>query len=364
MPAEIPCVWTDVERIIVIGDLHGDYENFEKIIRGKGIELVDSGLHWTGGKTHLVQTGDIMDRGDEAWRILDLLMKLQSEAEAAGGKVHVLIGNHEELNVGGMICRYPDYVTWRQFFSFLPDRYRRAREKELERRIKRAQARNLGQSPEEIAAEFWNDIWNDNKNDPESEGWRQYLVGFNDKYGDWLLRRNAAIKINDTIFVHGGISEKYSLWGIEKINDRLRLELAQMQQVQVYGKPLNLKDPEVLYQPEGPLWYRDLATHPEQDMSDEVDRILANLDAKHMVIAHTPQTAVTLKLMKRFNGKVWIVDTGISRAYNNNLSALKIENGVFTVWEGDHEEKDGVGSLGPLAYGLLPWNEHRPSAGR
>ena len=358
VPAEIPWIWTGVERVIVIGDLHGDYENFEKIIKGKGIELVDSALHWSGGKTHLVQTGDIMDRGDDARKILDVLMRLETEAEATGGKVHVLIGNHEELNVGGLITRYPDYVTWHEFVDFLPDEYRRIQERNLERRIRAAEARNDRRSSEDIRIEFWNDL----KNQPD--GQRQYLAGFNDRYGAWLLRHNAVIKIDNTVFVHGGISEKYSLWGIEKINDRFRLELAQMQKSLVYGKPLRLTQPEILYRGDSPLWFRDLATVPEPDMMDEVDRILANLSAQHMVIGHTPQKAVTLKLMKRYGGKVWIVDTGISRAYNNNLSALKIIRGEFTVWGGDHEEKDDVGFLGPLALDLLPRRAHHSVANR
>lgn len=358
VPAEIPFIWTGIERVIVIGDLHGDYENFEKIIKGKGIELVDSALHWSGGKTHLVQTGDIMDRGDDARKILDVLMRLETEAEATGGKVHVLIGNHEELNIGGLISRYPDYVTWHEFVDFLPGEYRRTQETNLERRIRRAEAGNDRRSPGDIRIEFWNDL----KNKPD--GQRQYLVGFNDRYGAWLLRHNAVIKIDNTVFVHGGISEKYSLWGIEKINDRFRLELSQMQQSIVYGKPLRLTQPEILYRGDGPLWYRDLATVPEPDMTDEVDRILANLGAQHMVIGHTPRKAVTLKLMKRYGGKVWIVDTGISRAYNNNVSALKIIGREFTVWGGDHEEKDDVGFLGPLALYLLPWKAHHSVANR
>ena len=53
--SDIPSTWTGVRKVVVIGDLHGDYENFEKIIKGTG--LVDSGLHWMAGDTHFVQTG-------------------------------------------------------------------------------------------------------------------------------------------------------------------------------------------------------------------------------------------------------------------------------------------------------------------
>jgi Calcineurin-like phosphoesterase len=338
---DIPCTWTGVSKIIVIGDLHGDYDNFEKII--KGIGLVDGGLHWIAGDTHFVQTGDVMDRGPNAKAILDVLMSLEGEAEAAGGKVHVLIGNHEEMNIGGIIFRYPDYISNDQLRSFLPDKYRQRQERELEKRLNIAQARGDRTPPEKIAEEFWNSL----KYDQATQ--REYLVNFNNKYGKWLLQHNIIIKIDETVFVHGGISEKFSLWGMQKINDRYRKELTDVQRAVVYGDPTYPSQLELAYRGDGPLWYRDLANVPEADMKDEVDRILANLGAKHLVIAHTPRTAVTLAQMKRFGGKVWIVDTGISRAYNNNLSALKIINGQFSVWGGDHEEKDNAGTLGAFS---------------
>ena len=62
--AEIQCVWRNVDRIVVVGDLHGAYESFVKILKQTG--LVDDLLQWTGGNTHLVQMGDILDRGDRA----------------------------------------------------------------------------------------------------------------------------------------------------------------------------------------------------------------------------------------------------------------------------------------------------------
>lgn len=351
-PKEIPCIWTGVEKILVIGDLHGDYENFEKIIRGTG--LVDSNLHWSAGNTHFVQTGDIMDRGPDARKIMDVLMKLEVEAEPAGGMVHVLIGNHEELNIGGVIFRYPDYIPVEQFVSFLPDKYRLNQERELERRVRRVRGTGVRVPVKNIADEFWSSL----KNDPQAQ--HEYLAEFNDKYGNWLLRHNSVIKIDDSVFVHGGINEKYSLWGIQKINDRLRLELSAVQRATVYGEPVQVPQLEIAYRGDSPLWYRDLATVPEQDMQEELDRILANLGVKHMIIAHTPRTAVTISQMKRFGGKIWIVDTGISRAYNNNLSALKIIHGEFTVWDGDHEEKDDAGISGAFS-AVSQWGIRRPA---
>ena len=94
---DIQCVWTGVERIVAVGDLHGDFNNFVRILKFN--EIIDSQNDWAAGKTHLVQIGDVMDRGDHAKRIFDLLKDLEIKAEKAGGKVHFLLGNHEELNI-------------------------------------------------------------------------------------------------------------------------------------------------------------------------------------------------------------------------------------------------------------------------
>ena len=84
---DLPCEWNGIKKIIAIGDLHGDYDNFVEIL--KGVKLVDESLHWIGGEIHLVQTGDILDRGPDARKIFDLIMALEKEADKAGGMVHM-----------------------------------------------------------------------------------------------------------------------------------------------------------------------------------------------------------------------------------------------------------------------------------
>ncbi len=343
--ASVPCRWTGVERIVAVGDLHGDYENFIKILKGTGI--VEETLHWKAGKTHFVQTGDVMDRGPEARKILDLLRRLEKEAVLAGGMVHVLLGNHEEMNITGIAFRYPDYVTVDQFISFLSDGYRQRKEKELQKKIVNFRSKGDSDQLEKAISEFWDSL----RRDPA--GQRQYLVNFNRTYGSWLLEKNAVIKINGIIFVHGGISEKFSKWRIEEINDRLRLELNDLRRAAENGQQPRVPQPQVVYREDGPLWYRELASIAEEDMREEVDRILANLGAQHIVIAHTPQIAATPESMKRFDGKVWVIDTGISRVYGGPLSALIIENGDFTVWGENHETIENTDTPQPRCLYLL-----------
>jgi len=316
--AGIKCVWSGVDKIVAVGDIHGDYKNFILILKGTGI--VDENLNWAGGKIHLVQTGDIMDRGPDARKVFDLLMRLEKEAEKAGGRVHALIGNHEFMNIVGISFDFPGYVTPEQFVSFLPTKYREKKEREFK---EKASKKNHSSNENKDLNKYWTQLI---KNDSRAR--QQYIDAFNIKYGKWILKHNTVIKINDTIFVHGGISEAYSTWKLNDINMRVRMELK------------GLKPYKLVYEGGGPLWFRDLAQKDENVYKQDVDRIFTNLKSKFMVIAHTPRTGsivVSKENMNRFQGRIWIIDTGISDYFGGHLSALIIENDNFIVW-GEEDE--------------------------
>ena len=93
---EIPYEFESPELIVAIGDVHGDYDGLVDNLMATG--LVDKDLRWTGGSAHLVQTGDVVDRGPESRKAMDLLMELGRQAEAAGGRVHALLGNHDAFS--------------------------------------------------------------------------------------------------------------------------------------------------------------------------------------------------------------------------------------------------------------------------
>src|SRR4029453_4250905 len=97
-PASVCRIETS-ELIFAVGDVHGAYDRFLAILRGAG--LVDGRARWTGGRTILVQTGDVLDRGPASRRVLDLLRQLERDAARAGGQVHALIGNHEVMRIVG-----------------------------------------------------------------------------------------------------------------------------------------------------------------------------------------------------------------------------------------------------------------------
>src|SRR6476661_7677855 len=87
--------WKGVDRIVAVGDVHGDLAQFVAVLRTANI--IDRDNNWTGGKAHLVQDGDLFDRGPESKKLVEFLTKLEKQAKAAGGEVHCLIGNHETM---------------------------------------------------------------------------------------------------------------------------------------------------------------------------------------------------------------------------------------------------------------------------
>ena len=344
--ADIPFEWSGVERVVSIADLHGDYDRFTFILAHPKVGLVDADLHWIGGRAHLVQLGDVLDRGPRAKEILDLIMRLEKEAEAAGGMVHMLLGNHEEMNITGIALDYPGYVRVEQFVAFLREDFRRAKDAEYFKTLppeerERAEMEGLDIHVDEGYASYWRKIMA--AKDPQAV--RAYVLGFNDVYGNWLVKQNAVIKINDVIYVHGGISAAFSKWPIREINQVMRQELeffqGRMRNPQQYGRPFH---PRIVYDPDGPLWFRGLATKNEATAEGEIDRTLANLGARAMVVGHNyfsysggASPVVTKSLVARFHDKIWIMDTGISGSYNGVPSALVYDHGQFNVW-GETEE--------------------------
>ena len=107
-----PWRWSGVDRMVVIPDIHGAYPEFVKLLQATGI--VDDALNWVGGSAHLVSLGDLLDRGAQSREVMNLLMRLQREAPELGGRVHVVAGNHEVMNLFGDLR----YVSEAEFAAF------------------------------------------------------------------------------------------------------------------------------------------------------------------------------------------------------------------------------------------------------
>lgn len=238
-----------------------------EVLRHAG--LVDASKNWCGGKTHLVQTGDILDRGPDSRLAMDLLMKLEKQAPLQGGMVHCLTGNHEAMNLTG------DF------------RYVHSGEEASHGGMKEL-ARNMSPAG---------------------------------RYGLWIMGHQTAVRINNAVFLHAGISEVYSSaspgWLNGETSKRLRLL---DRDAQVLGG-------------EGPLWYRGWALDPSSSVERALTEFLDGAGADFAVIGHTVTNG---GVETRFCGRVVMIDTGLSECYGGPGEYLVLDQrGYKAVNTGD-----------------------------
>ena len=82
----------------LVSDVHGHVDQLVAALRHA--QLLDSDRAWCGGQARLTFLGDYFDRGPDGIAVVDLIRRLQEEADATGGRVDALLGNHEILALG------------------------------------------------------------------------------------------------------------------------------------------------------------------------------------------------------------------------------------------------------------------------
>ncbi len=305
-PAPGEDTWTGVQRVVAVGDVHGDYGQFLKVLRDGGV--VDDQGRWTGGATHLVQTGDIPDRGPDTRKIMDFLIELEKQARRAGGFVHALIGNHEAMNIYGDLR----YVIPEEFAAFRDAGSDQVREQFWRQHVEDLKSKKAqgGEAPP------IDDAYQQKWYAEHPLGWFEHRLawGPRGRYGKWVRSHNAMIRIDDTLFVHGGISPRLAAASLREINEAVRKELEDFSL---------LKDGMVIAS-DGPLWYRALAQGDEAELAPHVDAALGHFGVKRIVVGHTPTAGAVIP---RFGGKVLLNDVGLSAAYGARLACVVIENG-------------------------------------
>ncbi|MBI3401137.1 MAG: metallophosphoesterase [Acidobacteria bacterium] len=301
------CNLTGIERVVAVGDVHGAYDRLVEILAVA--DVIDSRQRWSGGRTHLVQLGDVVDRGPDSRKVLDLLRRLQDEAPRAGGAVHPLLGNHEAMRMLGDV-RYTVPGEYQAFVT--PD------SAELKQRLFRS-------SPADVRDEIMKS--------PLGLIEMRMAYGRDGEYGKWMRTLDAMVKIDGVAFMHGGVSPAIASRSCDAINDGVRKELTSDIERTRANPQATLTARE-----DGPLWYRGLAQQPEDTFATEVDKILAAQHAKAIVVAHT--TRQDGRVIIRFGGKVIGIDTGMQPAYvpTGRASALEIQNGVFTAIYTDRKD--------------------------
>jgi hypothetical protein len=274
----------ELNRIVAIGDIHGDYEHLISILQHA--KLVDEENNWIGKNSILVQMGDLINRGNDTLKIYDTMLNLREQAKEKGGIVHMLLGNHDILEIEG-----------NHYFTSLKDY--------------------------------------------ESFGGlkaREEAFGPTGKYGKVIRQEmNITMVIGDSIYAHAGVAPEYVTEGVDKLNEHAREILLDTPSVDelyqlylqntihpIYTDPLFNKDGT------GPLWIRDFAKNPESEVCSQIEKTLELTNTKRMIVGHTPQSYG--KIRSRCNNKLILIDIGISRCigggYYGYLEILLDKNEV------------------------------------
>ena len=335
-------------RVVAIGDIHGDFDALVSILRE--VELVDTQHRWIGGTATLVQTGDFTDRGPGVRAVMDLLMTLEEQAESSGGRVNVLLGNHEVMN----LMRDMRDVAPESYTSFA-DSKSEARRKAAYRAYQRLRISRLSAGVPASDVQQKEDAWMA----AHPAGFLEYqeALGPKGRYGRWLRAKPVAMQLGDTIFLHAGIPPELADLSLEDINARVwrELEVFDSYRRRLVERQLTLpfftfeeiltaaqtardalgpQPPEVLdrvlniggwftVHPAGPLWFRGYATWPEDAGTAQIVRLLDRYEAGRFVVGHTIQPSK--RITSRLAGKVFFIDTGmLASHYGGRASALEM----------------------------------------
>lgn len=321
--------WRGIERIVAVGDLHGDYDQYLKVMRSAG--LMDKRGRWAGGHTHLVQTGDVTDRGPDSRKIIKSLQKLARSARKKGGYVHLLIGNHEAMDMTGDLR----YVSAADFKSYTSRNSRRLQELQWQHQVEWMRS-NDSKAFADLDLDAYHEQWL--KRVPL--GWVEFRQAWSPggEYGKWVLGHQVAIRINDTLFVHGGISAKYCKDSLQSLTEQV------IEALQNYKPGVG----SIVDDERGPLWYRGLALEKENETNTEtLENILKRYGVKRIVVGHTPTGGV---VWPRFGGRVIVNDPGISAYYGANTAALELTAAGAVAIYGDQRVPIPAGNAGRESY--------------
>ena len=302
------------QRIIAIGDLHGDYDAYEALMLEAA--LIDDRGRWTGGEAVFVQTGDIADRGPDSKKIIDHLRKLKKQAARKGGDVITLVGNHEAMNMTGDLR----YIHPGEYEAFITRDSKKLRDRIYDANRDAIEAAYLAKD-ETMSREDIKSAWEEAT--PLGMIEHQRAWGPDGEIGEWVVANPAVTVIGDALFVHGGISPAVAEMSIETINAEVAAALKERS-----------SDPEsIINREDGPLWYRGLIT-PLEDFEytaeETIEVVLDAYDVDHIVVGHTPSLSGVTSL---YNGKVIQIDTGIAEHYGGTRSFLEITDGKLFAYD-------------------------------
>jgi hypothetical protein len=375
--AEPVYAWDRVDRVVAFADVHGAYPELVALLQEAGV--LDRQLRWGAGAAHLVSLGDLLDRGSDSRAVMDLLMRLEKEAAAAGGRVHAVLGNHELMNLTGEL----DYVSAAEFASYQDletDEMRRTALKQLQ--TSGRFGGGAAQAQRDFDARF-------------PKGWFGHRRAFapDGIYGRWLLERPVLIRIGEVLFAHGGLPPLLADTTLAAVNESLRADAVTYthavqqllraglidadspfdERVQLARQRLAQRSAsserdelaqliEVLersgsspvHDPRGPLWYRGTALCNALYETDTAQAALDALDAKQVVIGHS--VSPTLTVVTRLGGRATMLDTGMLKSvYRGRAAALVFDSGIpKVIYAESHARQGRAPAPAPRLVGARP----------
>ena len=229
-----PSIYTLPEKFLAVSDIEGNLEAVVMLLKDAGV--MDTDYNWTFDEGHLFFVGDMFDRGTNVTECLWLLYRLESQAEAMGGKIHFIIGNHDMMN---MIYDFR-YVAQKYLANVLL----------------------MDETLESIYA-----------TDTE--------------LGRWLRTKNLIERVEPFIFLHAGISPQVDALNLsyDEINDWGRYRMDSVCQ----SNDCNIINGGSNY---GIYWYRGMAY--ENLTQQQVNTIISNFGGEMVVIGHSVFDNITL----------------------------------------------------------------------
>jgi len=262
-------VYAEPEKLVALSDLEGNFYALKKLLLGA--KIMNDKYEWIFGKGHLVLIGDMFDRGNNVTQCLWLIYELERQAELCGGKVHFIMGNHENMNLRGNT-------------KYVKDKYLT-----LSKKLKL----------------------------PYKE-----LFGKHTELGKWLLTKNAIVKIGKTLYVHAGIS-------IDIIENDYSLDDINAIARKYYGNPNRKEIAEsalIFDTKRGPLWYRG---YFRNDIGNRgITKIVNYYDVENIVVGHTIQE----KINTFFKNRIIAIDLKHPRnSRAGKVKALYKKSGLFYI---------------------------------
>ncbi|MFZ8934163.1 MAG: metallophosphoesterase [Bacteriovoracaceae bacterium] len=295
---EIPLaqdVYPDYERIVAIGDVHGDYKKAkEALLRTGAFKTINHQWQWIGRNTKVIQLGDQLNRGPDGKKILELFSYLRVLAKQGGGEFIPLIGDHEY-----------EY----SFYNF-----------------KDAHQNDPFYSTQQVSFkdhELYGSVMKSNVDKYCVTTPRNMCYAF--RPGSYhrkiLATQKVAVKVGDILFSHSGLMAPISHGSHQRRNPS----------VQEYNKIMrdwilleNFSTPFAI-----DLFERLMDSFNYHDNSPLFNKVpncqlleqgLRYYNAKVMVIGHFPVS----KIKPFCGGKLWLIDVGMSKSVrNNNVQVLE-----------------------------------------